>query len=502
MHISNTVQPLKITFLAEAGDPDLFADARALAGRGHEVVCVVPAFHGDQIPESDVVIGIGQSTILAVLESGRGRPVHLCRAYEGDRIENHSELANIEAIYRMPGIAHIAGSKTLARRLVHLFGLNPLQVPIGYDEAAFRLHAQIRRRPQPVRVGISGSFESMDSAIAIGITACRLATRIGVDIELVRISPDPVSRYERDSWGCLSVEWHESPTPDERNVILAGLDLFVGSDRRATHPLAALEAMASGAPCILTDISEFRDLCEGDASAELVTAGDHDAIARVIVALTKNSERRAALARRALEAANRFAFARRIDAFEKVLYTLAEQVRGASDAWSNGTWNDAARLHSHLVRQIALCRKVGDYNGAIARARAAVQLHPSSADCRAQLAVSLFAAGRTAGAIAAAERALEDAPHSPALHDFLGNAYAELGDHRAARTRFTAAIENGIPGTRPHLEIARTLVRENRIDEAIVAVENCDDDLDDEGSELMSQLLAMRSRADNAAVRR
>jgi glycosyltransferase involved in cell wall biosynthesis len=59
------------------------------------------------------------------------------------------------------------------------------------------------------------------------------------------------------------VHWHGFVT-DVRPVLAKG-DVFVSSSRTEGHPVAVLEAMASGKVCVLSDIPPHRDLAPGSA---------------------------------------------------------------------------------------------------------------------------------------------------------------------------------------------------------------------------------------------
>ncbi len=78
---------------------------------------------------------------------------------------------------------------------------------------------------------------------------------------------------------------------------LGGLDVFVLSSRVEALPLALLEAMAEGLPCVATDVGDVRRAVGEDAV--VVPAEDAGALARALRGLLTDPARRAALGARA-----------------------------------------------------------------------------------------------------------------------------------------------------------------------------------------------------------
>jgi glycosyltransferase involved in cell wall biosynthesis len=104
-------------------------------------------------------------------------------------------------------------------------------------------------------------------------------------------------------------------------ALLAEVDVFALVTRREGRmegcPVALLEAMASGRPCLASDIPGSHDLVENGRSGELVDPGDDEAIAAALARLAADPSRRAALGeaarRRVLE---RFSIEREVAAHE------------------------------------------------------------------------------------------------------------------------------------------------------------------------------------------
>jgi glycosyltransferase involved in cell wall biosynthesis len=123
---------------------------------------------------------------------------------------------------------------------------------------------------------------------------------------------------------------------------LAGLDLFVLSSRVEALPLALLEAMAEGLPCVATDVGDVRRAVGEDAV--VVPVEDAGALAAAVAALLADPARRAALGARARERAVRDLGAGLMTARTfRVLSGVARRVDGWPGPMSGKTGPDAQR---------------------------------------------------------------------------------------------------------------------------------------------------------------
>ncbi|WP_138734801.1 glycosyltransferase family 4 protein, partial [Modestobacter excelsi] len=84
---------------------------------------------------------------------------------------------------------------------------------------------------------------------------------------------------------------------DDVPAFLAGLDLFCLPSRREALPLALLEAMAAGLPCVATDVGDVAVAVGGDAV--VVPAGDAGSLAGALSVLLADAGLRADLGARA-----------------------------------------------------------------------------------------------------------------------------------------------------------------------------------------------------------
>lgn len=105
--------------------------------------------------------------------------------------------------------------------------------------------------------------------------------------------------------------------------ILNSLDVFVLPSRREGFGIAAVEAMLAGVPAVLSDIGPLAEVSGGGEYASLFRAGDADDLARRLVELAREPERRALLAARAKEwAARQFGIEAHIAALLRLYESL------------------------------------------------------------------------------------------------------------------------------------------------------------------------------------
>ena len=101
--------------------------------------------------------------------------------------------------------------------------------------------------------------------------------------------------------------------------VLPHLDLFVLASHAEGLPLVLCEAMASGVPCIASDIPGCREVAQGDA-ALLVPPGDPRQLSQALASLLDDAPRRRQLAARGRQRVlRRFTFKRMLGDFSSAL---------------------------------------------------------------------------------------------------------------------------------------------------------------------------------------
>ncbi|MEQ1631228.1 MAG: glycosyltransferase family 4 protein, partial [Planctomycetota bacterium] len=276
-------------------------DANWLQAAGHDVTVVsrtvappwmelrcgfrqIPGLEPRSLPEAEIYIGTFWTTVpsAAAAAALRGAAcVHFCQGYEGNAAEFAEHRHRIEQIYRLPGVHHVTISQHLTELLGQKFGIRAAEVPNAIDHDVHFPGTRDAARSR-IRVGLVGPYEVPLKGIRTGIEACRLAEMAGQQIELVRVTNTGKSAAEGAQQ--FPVEWHQRKKPTEMGDIYRSLDVFLGTSNGVEEgfSLPAVEAMACGVPCVLTDIPCYR--AHGNTSYALfVPADDAAAMAEALV---------------------------------------------------------------------------------------------------------------------------------------------------------------------------------------------------------------------------
>ena len=106
---------------------------------------------------------------------------------------------------------------------------------------------------------------------------------------------------------------------------LSEFDLFVlPSLSGEGSPAVVKEAMAAGIPVISSDVEGIREIIEDGVDGCIVRLGDAESLARGIIELARDPDRRASLAERGRSSAERFSMDAMVDAMEKTYRQVVE----------------------------------------------------------------------------------------------------------------------------------------------------------------------------------
>lgn len=391
---------MRIVYLLESatglwgGVKSVLETAGRLQARGHEVTVVsksgppawmqvacafrsVDRFTPEVIPAADVVVGTFWTTVPAAVQAHEGRPVHYCQGYEGDNPENAAVRAHIEAVYRLSEPVKVTISHPLATLLRQRFGCDVREVPYAIDHDVMT-PGELRPSPRPVRVGVIGPWEVAWKDVRTGIEACALAARAGMPLQLVRITN--TAPHPEEQALPFPVEWHSRVPPARMGELYRSLDVFLGTSRGHEEGffLPAVEAMACGVPCVLTDIPCHR--AYGDVPPALfVPPSDPAAMAEALVVTGLHSQVRNDLRLAGLGTAAQYHYERHVDALERVFEELAGGTRAAAPAVHAATAGDAGLL-ADLDRSLhATLRAASDTYVAVGRTDVASALRAAAA---------------------------------------------------------------------------------------------------------------------------
>jgi glycosyltransferase involved in cell wall biosynthesis len=467
---------MRITWLLETanqiwgGVKVALEDANWLAARGHQVTVIarsgppawmalraefvqVPDFRPERLPPADVTIGTFWTTVPWAAGAGRGTPVHFCQGYEGDNPENAAMRERIEAVYRLPGVHHVTVSPHLTDLLHRKFGVQPREVGNAIDHTVHRPGPE-RPPGDPLRVGLVGPFGIPWKDIATGLEAARLAHRAGQAIQLVRATN--TGRDAAETGLPFAVEWHERVPPSRMGEIYRSLDVFLGTSSGSEEGffLPAIEAMACGVPCVLTDIPCFRGYGDGQ-HALFVPPRDAGAMAEALVVAGRLGPVRAALREAGLRTARRFTQDAHGERLEQALLAIAVHGRSAhrspiralparipeerptTAAELVAATAATLRQHAAECERIGDCGRAGDFLAA-----AACLLGDDVALLRA-LARNRSETGDRVQALQAWDRLLALGVEDADLHARRGEVLHGLGRHADAAQSLRAAIALG-----------------------------------------------------------
>ena len=302
---------MKITYLLESADPKwggvrtILDDANELSKRGHQVSIisktripkdypvyfsfkVVGDFSPISIPESDIVVGTFWTTVPFAYISQKGIPVHFCQGYEADYTDVEEIKKRIDEVYSICRMATITVSPHLDELLSRKFGIKSIVVPCGIEDIFFQEVNNGKPKDIP-NIGLIGPYQITGKGIKLGIVAARIAHLAGFKFKFIRVSGSGFTREEIQLFPhaefYTSIPYHKMPE------VYRKLDCLLCTSQKEGEGffLPAIEAMAGGVPCIMTDIPCHRSYGDLDYGI-FVPRNSPEDMAKAMVELTMKKQ--------------------------------------------------------------------------------------------------------------------------------------------------------------------------------------------------------------------
>jgi glycosyltransferase involved in cell wall biosynthesis len=308
---------MKIAYLLEStgffgGVKVVLQQADALARRGHRVTVVSPepapewfrlararferSSYRDSaaLAEADVRVATFYRTVPLALQGAWGPVFHLSQGYEGG-FRHYQEAGlgdEIDRVYRLP-TRKLAISSTLARRLESLGFGGVTNVGQTFDPSEFSPGPD-RPAGDPPVILVVGAMEVESKGIEIALAGLAEWRRCGGRFWLRRVSYAPPGPLERELG--VADEFHTRLPPERMPFAYRSSDLFVGATRiEEGFGLPTLEAMASGLPCLLSDVPGQREI-GGEAASYYEDGNPRSLVAALPAVLTPEARARARVA--------------------------------------------------------------------------------------------------------------------------------------------------------------------------------------------------------------
>lgn len=143
--------------------------------------------------------------------------------------------------------------------------------------------------------------------LSMAIDAVATCVRHGIDMHFVVIGdgPDRLRLEARAAGLGIESRFHLTGMSSETSDWYREFDFFVNTSFKEGTSLSLLEAMASGLPCVATDVGGNSDVLEAGMAGELVPSADAESLAARLHSLLREPGRRKALGRTARERAVR-----------------------------------------------------------------------------------------------------------------------------------------------------------------------------------------------------
>lgn len=290
-----------------------------------------------EIPDCDLYIGTAFRDVETLFQKRKGRIVHLCQGYEpidyASRIKGEAitgrylrkgvfsiwryidvlkfkrRIREIESIYALP-TAKAAVSKHLVELIEKRFNQKCSLIQNGIDPKVFypgegRTWGENGKikilSVGPINVGFKGIPDTLQSI--------KILKDKGIKLEFIRVSPHPPS--EREEVEKVVDQYYVNLKEKEMAELYRSTDIFISSSLEGEgFGLPAMEALASGVPSILTEISSYKNFDTRRDFACFVPTRRPDRIAEGVLTFIEDKELRERCRDRGISVAKGFTLER------------------------------------------------------------------------------------------------------------------------------------------------------------------------------------------------
>ncbi len=286
------------------------------------------------MPEQDVYVGSVPNDVKRLYRARKGSIVHLCQGYEpveyrarlegesitekyarkgpfaffekfSDNAKFRKRIREIEAVYSLPTVK-AAVSRHLVDLIERTYKQECTLIQNGVDDKVFfPERTRAWGEGGTIRILSVGSMAVGFKGIPDTLDAVAMLRQQGFNIELVRVSPSTPSERERQEG--LVDQYLTGIAEHEMALLYRDSDIFISSSLEGEgFGLPAIEALASGVPSILTEISTYRNFNEDRDYACFVPTHDPARIAEGVLAYVKDPILRESHIQKGLIVASRY----------------------------------------------------------------------------------------------------------------------------------------------------------------------------------------------------
>lgn len=281
----------------------------------------------EDLPDCDLYVGSLFRDVKMLFQRGRGKIIHLCQGYEpidftarliggevsekysrkslmslwqlADRWKFRKRVREIESIYALPTVK-VAVSKHLVTLIEQRYQQPCFLIPNGIDPKIFFSNQdRVWGQGGKIRILSVGPIHVGFKGIPDTLQAIKILREKKVPIQFIRVSPHPPSPTEE--LGKVVDEYYMNLKEQEMGELYRTIDIFISSSLEGEgFGLPAMEALASGVPSVLTEISSYLNFDEKKDFGFFVPVHRPDLIAEGVIRIIENSKLREGLQERGM----------------------------------------------------------------------------------------------------------------------------------------------------------------------------------------------------------